>query len=209
MQLIMSPLIWLQKLVTKNQKIIIRLSYLVMLALLSLLVVTYVVKDFRVYWRELGKNSASLSIILFWITLIPGILKRFQLTGIFIPIRVILMLFRKEIGILMYLFALTHYAWSRFLPIFVIKGDLLSFSPFEFFGLAAFVLAFPLFITSNDLSIRKLGKVWKTIHSLTYVIVWLLFLHLVMREPGTKAIITLVIGCLTMASLIKEKTSLK
>ncbi|MFZ5437983.1 MAG: ferric reductase-like transmembrane domain-containing protein [Patescibacteria group bacterium] len=207
MKLFTNPLVWLQKFVATNQKAVIRFSYLLMITLIGLVVTTYLVKDYRVYWSELGKKAATLSLILFWVTLIPGILKRFQLTGIFMPIRVIIMLFRKEIGILMFLLAFAHYFWSRFLPILVIKGDLLAFSLFEIFGLGALVLAFPMFITSNDLSIQKLGKVWKLIHSATYIIIWLLFLHVVLRNPDIKALITLILGCLTLASLAKEKTS--
>ncbi|MCC6711539.1 MAG: ferric reductase-like transmembrane domain-containing protein [Candidatus Pacebacteria bacterium] len=205
---IILPFMWLQKFVTTNQQVIKKISYLLMAGLISFFCLTLINKSYRIYWNELGSKSASISLVLFWITLVPGILKRFQFKSIFIPIRVILMLFRRQIGILMYLFALTHYFWSRFLPIWLINGDLLSFSLFEFFGLGAFMLAFPMFITSNELSVNKLGKLWKTIHSVTYIIIWLLFLHVVIREPGIKALVTLVMGCLTVASLMKEKNDL-
>src|SRR5688572_19515336 len=55
---------------------------------------------FMPYWRELGEKSATFSLVTFLVTLAPGIMKRFSLTtGVFLPIRASMTLFRKEIGI--------------------------------------------------------------------------------------------------------------
>ena len=44
------------------------------------------------------------------------------------------------------------------------------------------VLLIPLFLTGNNLAQRWLGRYWKVLHKLTYVIWGLLFLHLALLE---------------------------
>ncbi|GIK56579.1 MAG: sulfoxide reductase heme-binding subunit YedZ [Chloroflexi bacterium] len=48
---------------------------------------------------------------------------------------------------------------------------------FVLVGFAAFVLLLPLAITSNKWSQRKLGKKWKTLHKLVYIIILLALIH--------------------------------
>ena len=55
--------------------------------------------------------------------------------------------------------------------------------PYITIGMAAFVLALPVAITSNDLSIRRLGPLrWRRLHMLTYVICALGAIHYVMVQ---------------------------
>jgi DMSO/TMAO reductase YedYZ heme-binding membrane subunit len=191
--------------VVRKQKYFQWLFNISVVAMVGFFILTIVSNNFARSWNDFGKKAANLSLITFWITLVPGILGRMNVGSIFLPIKVILMMFRKEIGILMYLFAIAHYSWSRFLPIFSINGNLFSITYFEVFGLIAFVLSFPLFVTSNDFSIAKLGHIWKKLHTMTYVIVWMLFLHLIARELDWKAVVTLVIASFEWASLINKK----
>jgi methionine sulfoxide reductase heme-binding subunit len=53
---------------------------------------------------------------------------------------------------------------------------------FELMGFMMVMLAIPLLITGNRWAQRKLGKYWKTLQRLTYVIWGLLFLHLALLE---------------------------
>ncbi|NJN54522.1 MAG: sulfoxide reductase heme-binding subunit YedZ [Anaerolineae bacterium] len=48
---------------------------------------------------------------------------------------------------------------------------------FVLIGFAAFLLLLPLAITSNKWSQRKLGKKWKTLHKLVYIIILLALIH--------------------------------
>ncbi|MBT4123859.1 MAG: hypothetical protein HN981_00530 [Candidatus Pacebacteria bacterium] len=195
----------IQRYIVKYQKQIRWLFYLSFIFLVLVFAISTKFREFRPLWNDLGEKAASISLISFWLTLIPGILKRLQISKIFVPIRTILMIFRKEIGISTYVLALLHYGWSRILPILAIKGDLLSFNLFEVFGLISFILMTPLFLTSNNWSMHNLGKTWKKLHKLSYFIVWVLFLHVIIREIDIKAVITLFIASLEIVSLIKEK----
>lgn len=156
-------------------------------------------------WLKWGKFSGTISLVLFWITLLPGIMKRFRVTGRFLPLRVSIMLYRRQLGIAMYVLALTHYGWSRALPILTFGGNIWSFSPFEVVGVCAFALLTPIFFTSNDWSVRFFGKHWHTIHALVYVVVWLLFLHVGMQSSGWKTLGTLLIASLELISLLLTK----
>ena len=57
--------------------------------------------------------------------------------------------------------------------------------PYVTIGMTAFVLMIPLAITSNNLSIRKMGAMaWKRLHWLTYLIIVLGATHFVMLRKG-------------------------
>jgi sulfoxide reductase heme-binding subunit YedZ len=53
---------------------------------------------------------------------------------------------------------------------------------FELMGTLMVMLLVPLLLTGNPWAQRKLGKYWKTLHKLTYVVWGLLFLHLSLLE---------------------------
>jgi methionine sulfoxide reductase heme-binding subunit len=53
---------------------------------------------------------------------------------------------------------------------------------FTLIGFTMVLLAIPLFITSNNWAQRKMGRYWKRLHYLTYVIWGLLFFHLASLE---------------------------
>jgi sulfoxide reductase heme-binding subunit YedZ len=132
-------------------------------------------------------------------------MKRFQIAGWLLPVRTLLMLYRRQLGVTMYVLALTHLLWSRFLPTLTAGGDIWLFSPFEIAGLFAFILLTPIFITSNDWSVINLKSWWDTIHSLVYVVIWLLFLHVGLQTAGWKALVTLIIASLEAFSLFSAR----
>lgn len=156
-------------------------------------------------WLAWGSFSASVSLVLFWITLLPGILKRFQIAGPFLPLRISVMLYRRQLGIGMYVLALTHYWWSRMLPLMAFGGNIWNFSPFELMGVGAFTLLTPVFFTSNEWSVRFFGKFWHTIHALVYIVIWLLFLHVGMQGNSWQSWGTLVVASLELASLVRAR----
>lgn len=109
-----------------------------------------------------------------------------------------LLRFRRMLGLYVFFYACCH-----FLVWFVIDHAL-SFGemiediidrPYITFGFSALMLLIPLAITSNNAMVRKLGKYWKKLHRLVYVIIILGVLHYLWLtkadylEPGIYALI--------------------
>lgn len=136
----------------------------------------------------------TLFILLLTLSLTPVRL----LTGIAWPIQL-----RRMTGLFMYFYACLHittYVWldhSFFWP--DISHDILK-HPYVLVGFSAFLFTTPLAITSNNFMIRKLGRRWKQLHRLVYLIGILGVVHfwwLVkkdIREP-------LLYGCILLALL--------
>ena len=145
------------------------------------LVLVWLVGNWQVYqgsvrwfeWAILAGESAIVSYIL---TLLPGMAGRY---GVRHPVLQVLTMFRRYIGILTFLFVLTHlsWVWGVSWVSSVLGGSEIFWPWFLLAGLGAASLLLLMFLTSNDLAVRKLGPWWKRVHSVTYVIVWLIFLH--------------------------------
>lgn len=157
------------------------------------------------FWVWIGKKVGTVALITFWIVLIPGMMKRFQITGWLLPVRTVLMLYRRQIGVTVYVLATTHYWWSRMLPLLSVGADIFTFRTFEIMGVTAITLLTPLFLTSNDWSLKHLGKWWNRIHSLVYIVIWILFLHVALQDLSWKAFVTLIVAAFELFSLIWAK----
>ena len=121
----------------------------------------------------------KIAIILYILTTIPGIFRRF---GKFYKPVSVLMIFRRYIGIMTFMFVLLHLSIVRLF--WIVKGQM-SLIPgeiFIWFGFFAFTILFFLFITSNDWSVRSLGKWWQWIHNLTYGVGALVFIHVALQN---------------------------
>lgn len=147
----------------------------------------------------IGKISGVVSLVLFCLVILPGILRRF---GIRNKCTAFLMVIRRQIGVLMFLFAFLHYASLRLWPI-VFGGTSIVLPPptFEFIGIVALYCLAPLFLTSNDKSVKFLGSWWRRIHSTVYLIVWLLFAHVALQEISPLTILIGVFAFLEIGSL--------
>ena len=64
-----------------------------------------------------------------------------------------------------------------------IWADILK-RPYITIGMLGFLCMVPLAITSNNLSVRKLGPTWRRLHKLTYVAVLLGAVHFLMLVKG-------------------------
>ena len=135
---------------------------------------------------DLGESAGQLAIVFYILTAIPGIARRF---GIKHKLISILMIYRRYIGISMFLFLLIHYWFLR--GVDTLPHSLLQLPKplFELMGFTAYLLTFPLFLTSNDFSVKLLGKFWRWVHKLTYLIVWFIFLHVFLQEISIWAIL--------------------
>ncbi len=88
--------------------------------------------------------------------------------------------FRRMVGLFVYFYACMHFLiWflaDHGLDPYSMFDDVLE-RPYITLGFIAFVLLTPLAITSNNRMIRKLGKKWKTLHKLVYLILILAVAH--------------------------------
>ena len=94
--------------------------------------------------------------------------------------------FRRAIGVMAFAYVMAH-----FLVWFLL--DLQSLShiwteiakrPYVTVGMAGFIAMIPLALTSNDLSVRRLGRFWRVLHRLTYLVAILAGLHFIMLSKG-------------------------
>ncbi|MDO8753958.1 MAG: protein-methionine-sulfoxide reductase heme-binding subunit MsrQ [Anaerolineales bacterium] len=94
---------------------------------------------------------------------------------------------RRTLGLYTFMYATIHViifvdldyglAWSRLIQELIEKPRLIV-------GLIAFTLLTPLAITSFDIWKKRLGKNWKRLHRLVYLIAPLAFLHYVWSKKG-------------------------
>lgn len=88
---------------------------------------------------------------------------------------------RRQLGLWTFTYACLHFsAWLLFilgLDLGLLAGEIAE-HPYILVGFAAWLLLLPLAITSNNWSMRKLGRNWKRLHRLAYLILLLGLLHL-------------------------------
>lgn len=138
----------------------------------------YIDNNFQNFYY-LGVWLGRLGLLFYILTTLPGISRRF---GFKYKLFALLHIFRRYIGISMYLSVSIHFWFVRGIPWFI-KGFLkLPPALFEVMGLTAYVLTFFMFLTSNDFSIAKLGVWWYRIHKLTYIIIFFIFLHVALQR---------------------------
>lgn len=95
--------------------------------------------------------------------------------------------FRRALGLLTFFYVFLHLLVWLVLDVQVLSqiwADILK-RPYITIGMLAFVLMLPLAVTSNNLSIRRLGpKRWRQLHKLTYAAGILGAVHFVMVAKG-------------------------
>ena len=110
--------------------------------------------------------------------------------------------FRRMTGLYCYFYCCCHFAIWFIADHSLDPGDMLEDiikRPFITLGFSAFVLLLPLALTSNQAMLRRLGRKWKTLHQLVYLIVVLGVLHYLWLvkadylEPSIYAIIAVIL----------------
>lgn len=97
-----------------------------------------------------------------------------------------LLKFRRAIGLSAFFFVVAHFGVWALLDVQSIDrvvADILK-RPYVTIGMVGLVLLVPLAVTSNNLSIRRLGAKWRKLHLLTYPAVALGALHYVWLAKG-------------------------
>lgn len=145
----------------------------------------------------------QIALLLYIITMIPGITRRF---GIRNKLLSLFMIFRRYIGISMYLFAFIHFSFVRIIVLLLNFTLAWNFALFEVFGIAAATLLFFLFITSNDLSVHKLNVWWYRLHKLTYISMFFIFLHVALQKLSVWTIMIGITILLQVLSFVYSRT---
>lgn len=193
--------------ILKHKLVIIRLLWGLYALWFLILIGTIIISRANQYWLVLGRFSGNVSVIFLCATLLPGIIKRFNFkNALFQQFKLILLSFRRQLGIGMFVSALAHNLWVKILP--TVKFKLPIFPPqlFEVFGMLALYAALLLFLTSNDFSVKKLGKKWNKLHQLVYFIVWLVLIHIVLvKGMSLVSIVILILATIETTSIIYGK----
>lgn len=115
---------------------------------------------------------------------------------------------RRALGVVTFFYVFLHLLVWLVLDVGILSeiwADIVK-RPYITVGMAAFLLMLPLAITSNNLSLRKLGpKRWKGLHKLTYPAAVLGALHYVMLAKGfqIEPLIYLAITLLLLAARMR------
>lgn len=94
--------------------------------------------------------------------------------------------YRRAIGLVTFYYICLHLLVWLVLDVQIpseIWADIVK-RPYVTIGMAAFLLMVPLAITSNNWSVRKLGKAWHTLHKAIYAIAVLGCLHFIWLAKG-------------------------
>jgi methionine sulfoxide reductase heme-binding subunit len=188
-------------LITKQKQIItlFKILYIIIVGITLVGIYSiYTLNDLAIPFISYGKTLGQIAIILYILTLLPGVFRRFKLQHESIQL---LMVYRRYIGILMYLFVFAH-MWFLYWTDVIQTGSIhFPIPQFILMGFVAHIFLFLLFITSNDLSTKKLGIWWNRIHNLTYAAIGFIFLHVALQKISTW---TYIIGTTTCVVLLSH-----
>jgi DMSO/TMAO reductase YedYZ heme-binding membrane subunit len=143
-----------------------------------------------------GMILGLISFGFFVLALLPGILGRFGIKGEVVKQ---LIIYRRETGKLMFLFALAHYLTVKVFPMIALDLEL-DFPLYQTIGFVALQLTLLLFITSTNWAQKKMGIWWKRLHQLVYLIVWLIFLHVALAQGIS--IVSVIIAFVAIAEMM-------
>ena len=205
----------LQAFLAKNKPHILKIFLLIEILMPVLYVIgVYVYRtnpDGFVPFYTAGLTFGTVSFYLYVSTLVPGILKRFQVLPL---VQSIFMLFRRHLGIMMFLTAFVHMGYVQTIPaVFGPTGIHFDLFPHVIYGFLAWAILFPLWLTSNEYSVRKLKRNWIYLHRLTYIACFFVFMHTSITDTTLAAIaacfIVLEIGSWIADYLRKRKAKLQ
>lgn len=183
----------LQRFLAVHRKFISNIFFVLEILMVGFLVAMYLqafnnYRSIFLFVYETGLKLGQTAIILYVITLLPGIITRLQwFPKITQPIASIILPFRRHFGVLMFLTAFVHMSFTTTLPYYA-QNDFMppallpKMANFQVMGLIAWSCLFPMWLTSNDFSQKKLGKNWKVLHRITYVALIFIFLHTAMQK---------------------------
>jgi len=100
--------------------------------------------------------------------------------------RINLVRFRRAIGVMAFAYVTAHFlVWFLLdLPALNQIWTEIVKRPYVTAGFAGFIVMIPLALTSNDWSVRRLGRFWRVLHRLTYLAAILAGAHFIMLSKG-------------------------
>ncbi len=120
--------------------------------------------------------------------------------------------FRRALGVLTFFYILGHLLVWLVLDVQIpsqIIADIYK-RPYITVGMAAFVLMLPLALTSNNLSVRRLGAgAWSRLHLLTYPAAILGAVHFVMLVKGWQVEPLIYLGVVGVLLLMRQVPKVK
>lgn len=115
---------------------------------------------------------------------------------------------RRMLGLYAFFYAFIHvslYVWlDQFFDWQAIWHDILK-RPFITVGMLAFLMMIPLAVTSPKAMLRRLGKRWKTLHTLIYPLSMLAVLHFWWMKDAKSDVSEPLIYALILAALLGER----
>ncbi len=127
--------------------------------------------------------------------------------------RVSLLKFRRAIGLIAFFFVLAHFLVWALLDVHSLGrvwADIVK-RPYITIGMIALLALIPLVLTSNNWSIRRLGRNWKRLHQLVYGIALLGGVHFLWLSKGFQieplVYLGLIIGLLALRLPWKARRS--
>ena len=100
--------------------------------------------------------------------------------------RINLVRFRRAIGLMAFAYVLAHFLVWFLLDLQALNQIWTEIAkrPYVTAGFAGFIAMIPLALTSNDWSVRRLGRFWRVLHRLTYLAAILAGAHFIMLSKG-------------------------
>ncbi|MBL0691144.1 MAG: ferric reductase-like transmembrane domain-containing protein [SAR324 cluster bacterium] len=110
---------------------------------------------------------------------------------------------RRLIGMLSYLFVVLHVAtYMLSEPWEELANNIVR--PFILIGMSGFLILSMLAVTSNNKSIKKLGKKnWKNLHRFLYLMIPILFLHISAKDKNNPSASLIIFAPLVLSYLIR------
>ena len=152
--------------------------FLLIIFVISAFLFSYFNNQYLLHLNNYGTFFGKSALLTFILTLLPGIGERLMIKNQLLSI---LKIYRRYIGILMYILTLAHTALVKILFLTSLK-DLLSNYTFEIMGSVASLILFFLFITSNNISLSRLRINWYRLHRLIYLAMFFIFLHVALQR---------------------------
>ena len=172
----------------------------VLLVIINFAIYGNAVAVYNSYFMEvysIGGKLGEISLILYILTLLPGMITRLQwMPSVTTLVGSIITPFRRHLGILMFITAWMHFSLTTSLPQLIANGfdtSKIELMLFQWMGQIAWWLLMPLWLTSNDTSMKYLGKWWKRVHRLTYIALFLIFFHVALQQANWMYVLGIII----------------
>lgn len=162
----------------QRHRLIVLFQFLYVLIWILIAVALYTVffdLRFLPYIVSIAKLAGQAAVLVFLLVTLPGIAGRFGLKHPLISMGV---MFRRYAGILVSFLVIFHWCALFLFPTIASGQTPTTVPAYISSAIVANGMLILLMLTSNNWSVQKLGKWWKRLHRLVYVIYWLIFLHL-------------------------------